>query len=182
MIKERLSGLRVPLIYSGTDYIPEPEVIHQIKQDCRKWTNLASFYLSSLSMYLYCRFHVIINFEERKLLVANPFGDILDLPGKINVYLWWNIIQYRLAFHTSAFISKFSAKTFLQTSFYCLPGQKYLATALVKVIRISYFFGPPQNFLKGFMFGSCAANSVVIKQDTQVNTAKYTKYRWQERR
>ena len=114
MIKERLSGLGMPLIHSGTDYIPEPEVIYQMKQNCRKWTYLASFYLSSL-------FHVITNCEEGKLLEGNSFGDILGLPGKINVYFWWNIILYKLAFHTSAFISKFSARTFLQTSFYCPP-------------------------------------------------------------
>ena len=86
MIKERLSGLEMPLIHGGTDYILEPEVIYQIKQNCRKCTNLASFYLSSLSKYLYCRFHVVINCEEGKLLEGNPFGDILGLPGKINVY------------------------------------------------------------------------------------------------
>ena len=33
MIKERLSGLGMPLIHSGTDYMPKPEVIYQIKHD-----------------------------------------------------------------------------------------------------------------------------------------------------
>ena len=58
--------------------------------------------------------------------MGNPIGEMLDLPGKINVYFW-------LAFHPSAFISKFSEKAFLQTSIIAPlppPSQKFLATAL----------------------------------------------------
>jgi len=43
MSEERLSDRGMLLIHCGTDYKPEPEVIYQMKQNWRKWTNLASF-------------------------------------------------------------------------------------------------------------------------------------------
>ena len=36
MNEERLSGLGKLLIHGGKDYIPEPEVIYQMKQKWRK--------------------------------------------------------------------------------------------------------------------------------------------------
>ena len=65
----------------------------------------------------YHRFYVTINFKVGKPLV----GDILDLPGKINVYISWNIILYKEVFHTLGFISKFSERASLQTSLYNAP-------------------------------------------------------------
>ena len=43
MNEERWSGLGKLLIHGGMDYIPEREVIYQMKQKWRKWTSLASF-------------------------------------------------------------------------------------------------------------------------------------------
>ena len=43
MNEERLSGLGMLLIHGVTDYISEPEVIYQMKQKWREWTNLAWF-------------------------------------------------------------------------------------------------------------------------------------------
>ena len=43
MNEERLRGLAMLHIHRGTDYIPEPEVIYQMKQKWWKWTSLALF-------------------------------------------------------------------------------------------------------------------------------------------
>ena len=46
-------------------------------------------------MYLYCQFHVIINFEEGKLLVGNPFGDIIVLLVRLT------FTSDEISFHTN---------------------------------------------------------------------------------
>ena len=80
----------------------------------------------------------MINFEVRKLLVENPIGEILDLPGRINAYFW-------LAFNTSAFISKCSEKAFFQTSLYC-PQSKISSYGLENVSLGK--FSTPTYFVK----------------------------------
>ena len=46
MNEERLSGLGMFLIHDGTDYIPEPGVIYQMKQNWRKPVNEPGFVLT----------------------------------------------------------------------------------------------------------------------------------------
>ena len=65
-----LEWLRVAPYSSGTDYIPEPEVVYQMKQNWRKWTSLVSFRLGSLSKY----FQYIL----KQRIVLNTRADWLD--------------------------------------------------------------------------------------------------------
>ena len=57
-------------------------------------------------------------------------------------------------------------------------GQK-LRLLVYKLYAIHLFL--VKNLWRLYVGPSCTANSFVVKRDTQWNTAKYTKYSWQER-